>query len=265
MNMAINELPPDNTALKPVLITGGTKRMGLAIAQSLGQQGYPVILHARHNDAAAQAALDQLQSDGIAVSLVFADLADPLSLAAMISDLACTQTGLAGLVNNAGLFLEDDLVHFSPEIFARHMAVNVQAPILLIQGCRELLASAKGCVVNLLDHNIENPNIDFLSYKLTRFAMAGGVRILARALAPDIRVNAVAPGLTLPSPLQDEDEFAAIHNLVPLGRGSYPADIAQAVLYLLRARAVTGQILFVDGGERFLARRRDVSMEPPTH
>jgi len=128
---------------------------------------------------------------------------------------------------------------------------------------RLALIRGRGTVINILDHNIENPNIDFLSYKLSKFAMAGATQILARQLAPDIRVNAIAPGLTLPSSLQTDEAFESIHNNVPLRQGSRPADIAQAVKYLLSAKAVTGQVLFVDGGERFLARLRDVSIDQP--
>ncbi len=248
----------------PVLVTGATKRLGFEIARALGVLGYPLIIHARRDDHSSLDALDKLQALGFQAELVACDLADPDSITKMIAQVTHRHDRLAGLINNAGLFEADNLESFTPESFLKHQAVNVQAPILLIQGLQQQLAAAKGCVVNILDHNIENPNIDFLSYKLSRFAMAGGIRILARALAPDIRVNGIAPGLTLPSPLQTLDEFGAIHGKVPLGRGSDPQDIANAICYFMTALAVTGQIMFVDGGERFLARLRDVSIIPPT-
>jgi NAD(P)-dependent dehydrogenase (short-subunit alcohol dehydrogenase family) len=228
-----------------IVVTGGLRRLGLAIGDELAAAGYQPIAGSRGSDPPL-------------------DLEDPGSIESFSAVLRDRGTVLAGLVNNVALFEADDLFSLEPDRFERHQRVNVLGPLLLIRALQPLIQGG-GAIVNVLDHNIENPNIDFLSYKLSKFAMAGATRILARQLAPRIRVNGVAPGLTLPSPLQSEAEFAAIHDSVPLGRGARPEDIAGAVRYLVEARAVTGQILFVDGGERLLARRRDVSFIAEDH
>jgi len=247
----------------PVLVTGGTKRLGFTIARALANAGFDLILHARTHDDDAERAAAALASMGRRVDVLTADLGDPTAVEAMAAQASRSTPALSGLVNNAALFDEDRLDELTPVRFFRHQTVNTLTPLLLAKGLRANLAKGHGAIINILDHNIENPNVDFLSYKLSKFALAGSVRILARDLAPEIRVNGVAPGLTLPSPLQTQDEFDRIHNAVPLDRGSRPDDVAAAVVYLMSAAAVTGQVLFVDGGERFLARLHDVSIDAP--
>jgi NAD(P)-dependent dehydrogenase (short-subunit alcohol dehydrogenase family) len=251
------------SASGPILITGGVKRLGREIALSLFASGYDLILHGRELAAVPAHSFPVTQTSGKSVHYVQADLGDGDQVVAMAQQIERDFGTLGGLINNAALFESDDLLTLDAQSFAKHQSVNVLAPLLLIQNLRSALIRGRGTVINILDHNIENPNIDFLSYKLSKFAMAGATQILARQLAPDIRVNAIAPGLTLPSSLQSGEAFESVHNDVPLQRGSQPADIAQAVKYLLSAKAVTGQVLFVDGGERFLARLRDVSIARP--
>jgi NAD(P)-dependent dehydrogenase (short-subunit alcohol dehydrogenase family) len=247
----------------PILITGGVKRLGREIALSLFEAGYDLILHGREMGQRPDADFPLTPHSGKRVEFVQADLSDAGQVVAMAQQIARDYGALGGLINNAALFEADDLMTLDAQSFAKHQTVNVLAPLLLIQNLRSALIHGHGSIINILDHNIENPNIDFLSYKLSKFAMAGATQIFARQLAPEIRVNAIAPGLTLPSNLQSPQSFEAIHNNVPLRRGSRPGDIAGAVKYLLSAKAVTGQVIFVDGGERFLARLRDVSIAQP--
>jgi NAD(P)-dependent dehydrogenase (short-subunit alcohol dehydrogenase family) len=142
------------------------------------------------------------------------------------------------------------------------MEVNARSPMLLIRALNQQLGEDdRACVVNILDQKIAEPNPDYLSYTASRYAMLGLTDALARGLAPRIRVNAVAPGHTLPSDEQSDIGFARAQSETPLGRGPSPGDIADAVSYLMGAEAVTGQVLFVDSGERFLSRARDVLFE----
>lgn len=142
------------------------------------------------------------------------------------------------------------------------MEVNALSPILLIGELARRLPDGKmACIVNILDQKIAQPNPDHLSYTASRYAMSGVTDALARGLAPSIRVNAVAPGHTLPSPEQTEVGFARAQSEAPLGFGPSPDDIAEAVVFLMRSRSITGQTIFVDAGERFLARERDVYFE----
>ena len=247
----------------PILITGGVKRLGREIALSLFEAGYDLILHGRELNPLPDAGFPITAHSGKNIAYIQADLSDADQVIAMAQQIARDYGALGGLINNAALFEADDLMTLDSQSFAKHQAVNVLAPVLLIKNLRAALIRGAGSIINILDHNIENPNIDFLSYKLSKFAMAGATQIFARQLAPDIRVNGIAPGLTLPSSLQSAESFKAVHDRVPLQRGSNPGDIASAVKYLLTAKAVTGQVLFVDGGERFLARLRDVSIAQP--
>jgi NAD(P)-dependent dehydrogenase (short-subunit alcohol dehydrogenase family) len=139
------------------------------------------------------------------------------------------------------------------------MRTNVAAPVLLAQSLHEQLPDdARGVVINLLDQKLWNPNPDFLSYTLSRAALKEATVLLAMALAPKLRVVGVAPGITLPAAGQSDAGFEAAHAATPLGRSSTPADIAQAVVYLARADAVTGTTLLVDGGQHLVPSARDV-------
>jgi len=140
------------------------------------------------------------------------------------------------------------------------LRVNTAAPLLLARALHAHLAGrdGQGCVVNLLDQKLWNPNPDFFSYTLSKAALQAATVMLAQAFAPRLRVCGVAPGVTLPSGDMSAAEFAAAHRMTPLQRSSTPQDIAEAVAYLLRAAAVTGTTLLVDGGQHLAAQPRDV-------
>ena len=148
---------------------------------------------------------------------------------------------------------------------ARHWRINSAAPVLLAQALADHLAArgagpASGCVVNLLDQKLFNPNPDFLSYTLSKAALQSATTLLAQALAPTVRVVGVAPGLTLTSHLLSDERFAALHAQSPLGRSSTPEDVADAVVFALGNRSITGSTLLVDGGQHLMCFDRDFSM-----
>jgi NAD(P)-dependent dehydrogenase (short-subunit alcohol dehydrogenase family) len=139
------------------------------------------------------------------------------------------------------------------------MSVNVAAPVLLARHLHARIADgSQGVVINLLDQKLWNPNPDFLSYTLSKAALRSATGLLARELAPKLRVVGVAPGITLPAPGQSVRNFEQASQLTSLGYSSTPQDIAQAVVYLARAKAVTGTTLLVDGGQHLIASERDV-------
>jgi NAD(P)-dependent dehydrogenase (short-subunit alcohol dehydrogenase family) len=141
----------------------------------------------------------------------------------------------------------------------KHVKLNTAAPVLLAQCLHAALGEEeRGVVINLLDQKLVNPNPDFLSYTLSKSALAYATTVLAQALAPKVRVVGVAPGITLRSGTQSEAGFARAHTQTPLGRSSTPEDVGQAVVYLANAPAVTGAILLVDGGQHLVASSRDV-------
>jgi NAD(P)-dependent dehydrogenase (short-subunit alcohol dehydrogenase family) len=163
------------------------------------------------------------------------------------------------LVNNAARFAEDRFGSFSADEFAAHMTSNVQAPVLLTEAFVAAGGEGDRLVVNLLDSKLAAPNPDYLSYTLSKMALAGFNELAARAYAGrGVRVNGIAPALMLRSSGQSEENFRAMHRHNPLGRGVEPEDVVAALRYLIAAPAVTGQILTIDGGQRFWALPRDV-------
>jgi NAD(P)-dependent dehydrogenase (short-subunit alcohol dehydrogenase family) len=162
-------------------------------------------------------------------------------------------------VNNAARFSWDGFGEFSTAEFDAHMSVNVRAPAILTDRFAQRHGGGDACIVNLLDSKLAAPNPDYLSYSLSKAALASFTEIAARALASDgIRVNGIAPGLMLRSSGQTDENFKLMHSNNPLRRGVEPGDIAAAILYLADARCVTGQTIVIDSGQRFLALDRDV-------
>jgi NAD(P)-dependent dehydrogenase (short-subunit alcohol dehydrogenase family) len=163
------------------------------------------------------------------------------------------------LVNNAARFAPDALSKFDAGELEAHMAVNLRAPILLSETFARRHSGDDGLIVNLLDSKLVAPNPDFLSYTLSKQALAGFTELAARALAPQgIRVSAIAPALMLRSAGQTEENFERVHALNPLRRGVEPEDVVSALRYLISARAVTGETIVIDGGQRFSPPPRDV-------
>ena len=234
------------TASPTAIVTGAGKRVGAVIAQALIDDGWRVVAHV-HNDA------DAVPEGAVKV---VADLAYAACGRAMFA-AAGPEPRL--LVNNAARFVEDGFGSFSADEFDAHMAVNVRAPALLIEEFARV-APRGAHVVNLLDAKLAAPNPDFLSYTLSKQALAGLTELAARALAGrGIRVNAIAPAVMMPS--GEQGNFEAVHALNPLGRGVDPADVVRALRYLIAAEAVTGEMMAIDGGQRFMQLARDVQFK----
>jgi len=229
------------------IVTGAARRVGAAIARALVDEGWTVVAHVHHDDDAVAEGMTR----------VVADLADA-DCARRIFAAADGLPPVRLLVNNAARFAGDSVEAFSAAEFDSHMAVNTRAPALLTQAFAEK-SQGDSLIVNLLDAKLSAPNADFLSYTLSKYALAGLTEVSARALAPrGIRVCAIAPALMLRSPGQSEANFAAAHAHNPLSRGVEPEDVVAALRYLIAARTVTGEVLTIDGGQRFWALGRDV-------
>jgi len=164
------------------------------------------------------------------------------------------------LVNNAARFAWDGFGDFDGRELDAHMAVNVRAPALLIDRfAAQPRDGDDALIVNLLDSKLAAPNPDFLSYTLSKMTLAGLTELAARALAPQgIRVNGIAPALMLRSSGQSEENFKEMHAHSPLQRGVTPADVVSALRYFIGAPCVTGEVLVIDSGQRFLSLGRDV-------
>ncbi len=247
--------------LRPVaLVTGGARRLGREIALELAAQGWDVAVHYGHSHGEAHDTVRELRALGADAQAFAADLADESACRALVPAVLGHYGRLRAVVNNAALFEYDDVHSFSHALMERHWRSNVAPAVLLAQALHVHLAggTASGCVVNLLDQKLWNPNPDYLSYTLSKAALEAANTLLAQALAPRVRVCGVAPGVTLPSGPMDQAGFEAAHRLTPLQRSSTGPDIARAVRFLLESPAITGTTLLVDGGQHLSAQARDV-------
>jgi NAD(P)-dependent dehydrogenase (short-subunit alcohol dehydrogenase family) len=216
-----------------------------------------VVLHANNSREDAERLAEAITNSGGRASVVLADLTDRDAVRGLIPAAAAFGP-LTLLVNNAGEFEPDDIETMSHARFQRAISVNLEAPLFLSQAfVGQVPPGLDASIVNILDQRVVKPNPRFFSYTLSKSALFTATTTLAQALAPKIRVNAVAPGPTLPSPRQTEVQFAAQAESLPLQRGPRPEDIAQAVLYLAQATAVTGVTLPVDGGQHLSWRTVD--------
>jgi NAD(P)-dependent dehydrogenase (short-subunit alcohol dehydrogenase family) len=244
-----------------VLVTGATRRLGRHLALHLGRSGHDVVLHGRRlPDGDADSLVAELQAMGAHALPLAADLAVEAEVEALVPAAVAHFGRLDAVVNSASLFSDDDVHGVSFESLQRHLLPNCGAPLLLARALHQHCVEAghAGCVVNVLDQKLWNPNPDHLSYTLSKAALETATGLLARALAPTLRVVGVALGVTLPSGPMTEAEFQAAHRLTPLGRSSTPDDFAESVAFLLRSPAITGTTLLVDGGQHLTAQPRDV-------
>jgi len=246
---------------KAALVTGGAQRIGRRIVERLAAQGYAVAIHCRRSTEEAQAMAERIVATGGRAAVVRGDLADGAAVERLVPEAVRALGSLTLLVNNASEFEPDSIESLSLDRWERHFAVNLRAPAFLARDfAAQLPADRHGCIVNVVDQRVLKPNPQFFSYTLTKAALFTATRTLAQALAPRIRVNAVGPGPTLASARQDADAFARQSAALPLGRGPTPDEIADAVLFLARARSVTGQMIAVDGGQHLAWETPDIAV-----
>lgn len=247
-----------------VLVTGAARRIGRSIALDLAAHGFDLALHCHHASEEAAATAAELQALGARVAVLPADLTDEAACRALVPQALAQLGRLDAVVNNASLFEHDDVASFGHAAMERHWRANTAAPILLAQALHQHLCTrdevpeAPGCVVNLLDQKLWNPNPDHLSYTLSKAALESATTMLAMALAPRLRVVGVAPGVTLPSGPMNQEEFQRAHRMTPLQRSSTPEDLARTVRFVLESPAITGTTILVDGGQHLAAQPRDV-------
>jgi len=246
-----------STTERTALITGGGRRIGAAIALALARAGHAVMLHAHRSRMEAEALASNIVGQGGRARVVLGDLADGAALPRIVAAAAAFGP-LTLLVNNASEFDEDEIATLERARFERAMAINLTAPLFLAQAFAAQAPDGADCsIVNIVDQRVLKLTPRFFSYTLSKSALYAATVTLAQALAPKIRVNAVAPGPTLPSPRQSDEQFAAQARALLLGRGPTPEDVAGAVVYLAGARGVTGTIIPVDGGQHISWRTAD--------
>ncbi len=230
-----------------VLITGGSKRIGRTIALHLAHFGYSIALHYNHSRKDAEALARIIKTLQVRCDIFEADLENAKDVAALIQQVRKKFPNLQALINNASIFEKSTLREGDIKDFDQEFAINLRAPFILCSQFASLIK--EGTIINILDTNISKDKGGHFSYLLAKKSLADMTRLAALELAPEIRVNAVAPGLILPPESQGKDYLDRLAKNIPLKRKGEPTDIAKAVQFLLENTYITGQTIFVDGGE----------------
>lgn len=242
------------------LVTGGALRVGRAIVLDLAARGLDVAIHYNTARAPAEALAEEVRALGVAAVILGADLLDRPATAALVPGaVAGLGRPLTVLVNNASIFEHDTLQTATWDSWDRHIGSNLRAPFELIQafaaqvprGARDAAGEpvASGCVVNMIDQRVRKLTPEFATYTIAKMGLWALTRTAAQGLAPDVRVNGIAPGPTLIGTRQSPAHFAAQRAATVLGRGSNPAEICAALRFILDAPGLTGQLLCIDGGQ----------------
>jgi NAD(P)-dependent dehydrogenase (short-subunit alcohol dehydrogenase family) len=260
----------DSPRLRTALVTGSATRLGREVALALAAAGWRVAVHYRSSAGeAAQTVADclRLAPAGVQAESFQADLDDESQARALLPRVVERFGAVDGVINNASMFEHDSIGSFGYEALLAHARTNTGAPIVLAQALHQHVCARSGparaadaVVVNMLDQKLWNQNPDFLSYTLSKAALEAATTMLAIALAPQLRVVGVAPGLTITSQFIPQEKFDALHRLSPLGRSSTPHDVVAAVKFALDNQSITGTTLLVDGGQHLMKFDRDFSL-----
>ena len=248
---------------RKILITGAAKRLGSYLATACIEDGWHVVLHCHQSREAAEELIASWQKkwgqDKVKAEIVTANLANADECTALIDE--ASKTGpLHALINSASQFHYDDAFSFSAEQAHEHLAVNLIAPALLMRDfVHQLPEGEKGAIINMLDSKLFGLNPDYYSYTLSKAGMQSLGMMAAQAYAPSCRVNAIAPGITLPSGGQNEDEFQAAHKRNLLKQGASVEEIVAAMRLLLTSPSMTGHTIVLDGGAHLNPPMRDVA------
>ncbi|HSR42602.1 MAG TPA: SDR family oxidoreductase [Longimicrobiales bacterium] len=232
------------------LVTGGAVRVGRALSLGLADEGWDVAVGYHASEAPAREVAQQVEAAGHRALLCPGDVSDPGDVG-VIADRIRQELGrLDLLVNNASTFFRGRLAEVSEEEWDRTMGVNVKGPFLLVRALADLLAASRGSVVNVLDLSAFRPWVEYPHHSVSKAALLQLTKVMARSLAPEIRVNAVAPGTVLPPEDYSEDQIEASRRKTLLKALGTPEDVVRAVLFLARSPFVTGEVIVVDGGRR---------------
>ena len=247
------------TGMKSVLVTGSAKRIGRQLALDLAGEGWDVAVHCNASLDEAQEVAALIRGLGRRAVIVRGDLSEADVPERLIAEASQGLNGLTCLINNASLFEPDEVGSISQSSWARHSDTNLRAPVFLSQAfARQLPGDHEGNIISIIDQRVWKLTPRFFSYTMSKSGLWTATRTLAQALAPRIRVNAIGPGPALPSVRMDEEEFAKQTRLTLLGRGTSPAEISAAVKFILSQKALTGQMIALDGGQHLVWQTSDV-------
>lgn len=235
---------------KSALITGGAKRIGRALAIYLAENGYDIALHYNTSEKEAQSAKKEITSLGRKCNLYKLNLQNSKDLIPLIKKVKVSFPSLSILINNASIFEEGRFLETDLSLLNEHLDINFKAPFLLSQGFAKYCK--KGQIINLLDTNIKRTKSKYLAYNLSKKLLFEFTKMAALELAPNIRVNAIAPGPILPPPGKDIKYLQKKGGIVPLQRNGELKNLVQGIDFLIKNDYVTGQCIFIDGGKHLL-------------
>jgi NAD(P)-dependent dehydrogenase (short-subunit alcohol dehydrogenase family) len=253
-----------STPAPTVLVTGAARRIGRVLASELAAQGWRVGLHCHRSADEAERLAQDIRAKGGVAAVLQADLADAAAVQRLVPQCA-DALGAAPtfLINNASMFVYDEVATLDPQTWDLQLAVNLKAPVFLAKALAAALpAAVQGNVINMIDQRVWKPTPRFFSYAASKAALWSATRTLAQALAPRVRVNAIGPGPVLKSTHQSDDDFRRQCEATILRRGTTPQEIAGAVRFILDAPAMTGQMIALDGGQHLAWETPDVGQAP---
>ena len=249
--------------MKGALVTGGARRIGAEIAKSLGQDGWHVFIHHNHSGDEAHHVAAEIKAAGGSATALQADLSQEAEIQRLFT--ACEAVcPLAALVNNASQFVYDQIGTTCFAAMDSHMRSNLYGPAILSQLLAQSVEErrSEACIINMLDNKVVALNPDYFAYTLSKIALHGMTQMLAMALAPRIRVCGIAPGITLVSGEQSQENFARAHRNNPARTGCTVEQIVAGVRFILNTPAYTGQTLVIDGGQALQRLDRDIAFLP---
>jgi NAD(P)-dependent dehydrogenase (short-subunit alcohol dehydrogenase family) len=245
-------------------VTGGAVRLGRAISLALAEAGMQIGLHFCHSANAADETLEEVRARGADALKIQADFSNPVAAAHKIVEETTARFGQVDvLVNNAAIFETGTLETVTDDQWERQIAINMKGPLFL---CREFTGQLKpgqrAHIVNIVDWRATRPDPSHLVYTLTKSGLVALTRNLAVDLAPDVQVNAIAPGAVLAPPGRDRTYLDELADSIPLRRAGTPADVTDTLLYLLGSDFVTGEILHVAGGQQLTENSNEIIDRP---
>jgi pteridine reductase len=230
------------------LVTGGAVRIGRAISAALAEDGYRIVIHYNSSSGPADELVAEIKRRGGEAVAIGADLADADAVRRLASEAVDAFGGIDVLVNNASVFPAEKLEETDEALWDHTMAVNLRAPFFLIRHLAATLRARKGVVVNMADLAGIQAWAAYAAHGISKAGIVHLTEVAARSLAPDVRVNGIAPGTVLPPESMGDDEIRRLAERAPLKKNGSPEDVVRALRYLLAADFVTGQTLVVDGG-----------------
>jgi len=240
----------DDSGIRTALVTGAGRRIGREIALDLGCSGWRVGVHHSASSPEAEAVVADIRAAGGEAAALRADLSVVQEVEALLPACAEALGAPELLVNSAALFLDDSIETLDPDQWDRQHAVNLRAPVLLARAFAACLpADRQGVIINIIDQRVWRLTPEFFSYTIAKAGLYAATQMLAQALAPRIRVNAIGPGPVLPSIHQTAESFADEVAGTPLRRATPPTEIAAAVRFILDAPSMTGQMIALDAGQ----------------